>query len=106
MEGSDLQEFIGVGSKLDRMSGEVTSVYETYNSHRRNVLNAFRYYPLAEYFGLNPQQAMDLPLDMWHDIRKMGRELAEAKAKEKQNTPVEEALVVILRQLLASQVVS
>ncbi len=75
-EGSDLNKIIGMGKRLHPYSGQEELVVKTYPSHLRRVLELFELYPIPTYFGLTPDDAMALPLDMWYSLVESAKRLS------------------------------
>ena len=74
-EGSDLNKIIGMGSRLNLYTGQDELVGKTYPSHLRRVLELFELYPIPNYFGITPDEAMALPLDMWYSLVESAKRL-------------------------------
>lgn len=74
-EGSDLNKIIGMGKRLNPYTGQEELVGKTYPSHLRRVLEIFETYPIPQYFGLSPQDAMTLPLDSWYALVESAKRL-------------------------------
>ena len=99
MEGSTLNKVIGVGTRVDKRTGGVRPVFDTYPSYYTNVVQAFVDYPIAKYFGLNYEDAMNLPVDQWYHIR----DAAVPLVSKDQKPDTEAQLMKIIEQFLLQQ---
>ena len=75
--GTPFNRIVGMGERLDRDTGKSEKVVSFYPTYFRNVVRAFEQYPVHKHFGLTVKDAMALPFDEWHQIRKAAERLAE-----------------------------
>lgn len=99
MEGSVINKIIGVGTRVDKRTGTVRPVFDTYPSFYENVIQAFADYPIAKYFGLTYDSAMRLPVNEWQQIK----EKAMTLAVKDQKPDASEQLMKVIEHLLTQQ---
>jgi hypothetical protein len=96
--GSDLNKIIGIGTRIDRESGDSLPVTNFYDSMENNVVWDFSQYNVAKYFGININDAMNLPLDRWYKIRNMAKMLSANKPDD-----IETMMFKLFKDLLSKR---
>lgn len=94
--GSPINRIIGMGVKTDKATGRTESISLSDPSYIRHVIMAFEHYPITKYFGLTIKDAMNLPVDQWHQIRRSAAVLAE-------KPDTETRLLEVIKELVALQ---
>lgn len=96
------QQLVGMGKRMDAEGNMVVSPLAN-RSYHREVLDMFRYFPVAKYFGINVTQAMDLTIDRWNDIQASVILIQKEEVTKKSNNNNEEVLLQLLKDFIMSK---
>lgn len=81
LHGTAFQKLVGQGTRVDPDTGKSEPVSYFYPNSHAAILRMFERYPIPKYFGISVSDALNMPLDQWHRIRKAAESLPDHRTE-------------------------